>query len=264
MTPAPPGVPPAPGALVAAPARGRTFSASRRVQPEEAAPDGRLRLDAAARYLANVAMADVEDAGLDEPLVWLARRTEIRVLAPLRHGEAVGLTTFCAGTGPCWAERRTSLRGEGGGSLEAVALWVCFDLERGRPAPLSEAFHRHYGEAAGGRRVKARLAHPDPPPGATRRWFPLRATDYDAYGHVNNAVAFAIVEDELRSRGGGAVPGRVEVEVEYRDPIGPGEAVEVVTAGDLADCGGREGLGLWVVAGGAVRISGRIRAAGGA
>ncbi|HZD65030.1 MAG TPA: acyl-ACP thioesterase domain-containing protein [Acidimicrobiales bacterium] len=236
--------------LVAVPAHGRTYAASRRVQPEETTPAGRLRLDALARYLANVAVADLEDTGLDEPVAWLARRTEVRVAQLPALGERVELVTFCSGTGPRWAERRTSLWGDRGSSVEAASTWVCMDLARGRPAPLSEAFLRHYEASAEGRRVGARLHHRDRPdlPG---RPFALRSSDLDAYGHVNNAVPWEMVEEEVARRWGGAAPARAELE--YRSPISAASQVEVVGVEAPGE------LDLWVVDGGETRVSGRLR-----
>jgi acyl-ACP thioesterase len=49
------------------PASGRVFTVSRVVRSTDVTPDGRLRLDALARYLQEAAEDDVADAGLAEP-----------------------------------------------------------------------------------------------------------------------------------------------------------------------------------------------------
>ena len=104
------------------------------------------------------------------------------------------------------------------------------DLGRGlggrRPVPLDESFQRVYGPSAGGGQVSARLTHPGLPGSAGGRPWPLRAADFDTAGHVNNAVHWAAVEDEL----GGLdwLPGRAELE--YHRPILPGAEPELVTS----------------------------------
>lgn len=225
--------------LVPVPAHGRRYSTTRRVRLGDADPSGRLRLDAIARYLQDIANDDAVDAGLQEAMAWVVRRLTIAWTALPELGETVALTTFCGGFGSRWAERRTSLTVDGRSRVEAAALWVSLDPVSGRPKPLSQQFHDVYAEAAGGRTVGSRLHQPPPPPGAARRPWPLRTTDLDALGHVNNAIALAAVEDTSPvARDGG-------VEVEYRSPIMPDEAVEVVST-DAA---------VWLTVDGDARVS---------
>jgi acyl-ACP thioesterase len=212
--------------LVPVPTRGRRYSTTRRVRLGDADPSGRLRLDAVARYLQDVANDDAVDAGLEGAMAWVVRRIEMAWDGFPELGDDVTLTTFCGGFGSRWAERRTSLTVGGKSRVEAAALWVSLDPVTGRPKALSQQFHEMYAEAAAGRSVGSRLHHPAPPPDAARRPWPLRTTDYDGLGHVNNAIALVAVEDDLD------VAGRHRVEVEYRSPIVPGEAVELVSSAD--------------------------------
>src|SRR3954464_4753129 len=175
------------------PARGRVYRGGRRVRLGDASPGGRLRLDALARYLQDVSTDDTRDAALDDD-GWVVRRTALRIERIPVMGEELVLQTFCSGTGGRWAERRVRVRGDGGGAVEAVSLWVHVDLATGRPTPLTPRFFELYGEAAGGRTVRARLARPDPPAAAPGRPWPLRATDFDVISHMNNAVYWATVE----------------------------------------------------------------------
>ena len=180
--------------LMPLPAGGRRFTGSRPVRLGDVDPTGRLRLDAVARYLQDVASDDAADAGLDTG--WVARRTMIEVRQPAVLGERVELTTFCSGTGRSWAERRTSLTGAAGASIEAVSLWVQIDATTGRPTALGDVFHMNYGEAAAGRHVSSRLVLPPPDGTSTRSWM-VRAVDLDPYEHVNNASQWAILEEVL-------------------------------------------------------------------
>ena len=190
----------------------RCFESTRTIRLGDVNPTGRLRLDALARHLQDVATDDTRDAGIDDPrTTWVVRRAAVRADRWPRYLERVTLSTFCSGTGPRWAERTTVVRGAEGAHLEAVALWACVDTATGRATGLPEGFGAVWG--TGGRSVSARLLHPPAPEAPGRRW-QVRAVDLDVLGHVNNAVHWAAVEDELARLLPHAVP--VEAECEYR------------------------------------------------
>jgi acyl-ACP thioesterase len=215
--------------MVAIPAAGRRFTASRPVRLGDTTAAGRLRLDAAARYLQDVADDDATAALGTGEGGWLVRRTRLAVWTPAVLRERLDLVTFCSGTGGRWAERRTVVRGERGGALDAESLWVYVDAATGRPRRLPDGFDSAYGTAAAGRTVSARLAHGDPPPLAEVLPFPLRATDADVMGHVNNAVAFAALEEALR-RVFTDLRWPLLVEAEYRSPLPAVGTVELLTS----------------------------------
>jgi acyl-ACP thioesterase len=201
---------------------GRAFSHERRPGFADCAPSGRLRLDAIAGWLQDIAYADVDDAGLAEAAVWVVRRTRIRVLRWPRFGERFGLTTFCSGLGRMWAERRTDvvLVGETEPVVEAVSLWVHLAPENWRPVPLTEGEIATYGGAVTERRVSARLRHRPPPERTERRAWTFRRTECDIADHVNNAAYWQPLEEELLA---GADPPGIDVELEYRTPAQAGE-----------------------------------------
>jgi len=216
--------------LVPLPEKGRRFTATRQVRLGDATAKGRLRLDALVRYLQDVAADDSADSGLPDAGAWVVRKTVAEVVRPCRYQERLELTTFCSGTGSRWAERRTSVTGDRGGSVEAVSLWVYVDLTTGRPRRLPDGFEDLYGEACGGRQVKARLVHPDPGDAPPRRPWPLRATDFDVLGHVNNAAYWEPVEDGLAGRG--LFKGPVRAEMEHRIAVEPHQSVELAISED--------------------------------
>src|SRR2546423_3529145 len=189
------------------PEQGGRFVGHRRVRLGAVNRSNRLRLDAVARYLQDVASDGVDDVA--DPRVdgaWVLRRTALVLGRSPRYGDDVELTTFCSGTGGHWAERRTSLVVDGTSVAEAVAIWVYVD-RAGRPARLGEWFFEHYGGAAGGRRVSSRLSLPHPPAGALLRPWPVPATDFDLLRQVNNAPHWYAVEDELARLGPQRAPG---------------------------------------------------------
>ncbi|MGA3220681.1 MAG: acyl-ACP thioesterase domain-containing protein [Acidimicrobiales bacterium] len=184
-------------AFVPRPDRGRRYTHRRRVRVSDAGLEGVLRLDGLARYLQDVATDDWADAGLSPDEIWVVRRTSVRVADGGRWpslGDDVDLTTWCGGTGPAWAERRTDLEVNGLLMIETVALWVPLDPS-GRPLRLGQEFHDAYGEAAAGRRVPGRVPVAPMLHEATGRPWPIRRADLDIVGHVNNAAAWAAVTE---------------------------------------------------------------------
>ena len=196
---------------------------------------GRCRLDAIARWLQDVAYADLIDSGFEGRGAWIVRRTRIRVEVFPRFGEDLVIRTFCSGIGRFSAERRHSIRGEAA-AVETVALWVCLDPDRGRPMRFPEDFIAVYQESAGGRDANVRLRHPDPPDGGDRSTWTFRATEMDPAGHINNSHYWTPLEEELAS---GSEPDSIDAEIENRDPAMPGE-VELV----------RQGSAMWITGAG--------------
>jgi acyl-ACP thioesterase len=220
---------PVPGAveLVPAPGSGRRYEPSPRpVRLGDVSPKGRMRLDAVARFIQDVADDDARDADLGGRTAWVLRRTRIRVEHPPVYRERLTLTTWCSGIGARWAERRTTLAGDRGGAVETVAVWVHVDLDSGAPARLGAGFTAVYGAAAADRRVRALLLHGEPVDGATTRPWSTRFSDFDVMGHVNNAVYWTAVEDEAAGRGWA---GRLDAEVEFRSGVDRGDQVELAT-----------------------------------
>ena len=212
--------------LLDLPDAGRRFTAERRVRLSDTTTGGELRFDALARYVQDVASDDARETMTASYLAWVVRRAVFEVHRSPVSEELCTLTTWCAGYGPRWAERRTRVVGDQGGRCESVVLWVAIDVETGAPARLPETFHAAYDEAAAGRKVTARLQHDEPPEGdAGRPWW-FRVADLDRLGHVNNA-AYPVVIEELTA--GDVRPNRIEVE--YRNPIQPGEEVALVGGG---------------------------------
>lgn len=230
---------------------GRVFEESRRVRLGDVSPGGRLRLDSATRYLQDLSADDTADSALPDAESWVVRKTVVEVHRFPRYLEALELATWCSGIGSHWAERRISIVGQHGGSIEAATTWVHVDPSSGRPKRVPQSFEDLYGEACSGRRVKARLLHPDPPDGVTPVPWVLRFTDFDVLSHVNNAAYWEPVEEVLGDRRHLRAPLRAEVE--HRIAIERGATVELVTT----DADG--GLQVWVLADGAVAASARLQ-----
>ncbi len=230
-----------PGAdlLLPLPARGRVFTTQRRVRFGDVSPGGRARFDALAAYVQDIAWDDTADSGLPDEGAWVVRRSVFEVLRAPRFQELLRLQTFCSGLGGRWAERRVVMHGDEGAHVESVSLWVRIDAATGRPRPLTDSFVDTYGEAADGRRVSAKLQHDTSPlvDGATRGW-PLRFSDFDLLGHVNNAASWCAVEQRLAEVSALRPPYRAELE--YREPIERNAEVCVADRSESGD------LRVWV------------------
>lgn len=238
--------------LVPAPEDGRVFEEDLRPGLADCSPSGRIRLDALARWLQDVAYADVEDAGVADRAVWVIRRARLRVRRFPHFGERFRLATFCSGLGRMWAERRTSITraGETHSDVEAVALWVHLDPATQRPTPLSEHEITTYGGgAAAQRRVTARLRHPPVPADGNGSPWQFRATECDLAGHINNSAYWQPLEEELLGNG---EPRAIDVEIEYRTPAQPGPA-RIVRDGArrwIVGAGGEAHASIWIAAAG--------------
>jgi len=219
---------------------GRTFTASVTVRLGDASPGGRMRLDAVARVLQDISDDDARDAGFGD-LTWVVRRTVIRVEQFPVYLERLALSTWCAGFGAAWAERRIRVEGESGALVEAATLWVHVDRSTLRPSRVPPAFTEVFAPSAAGRRVHSRTVL-DPPSESPARHsspWPLRLTDFDVLGHVNNAAYWEPVEEALSTRRDLRAP--LVAVLEHGDAVERGQAVQVVTDDTSA------GFDLWLV-----------------
>ena len=186
---------------------------------------GRLRLDAVARYLQDAATDDVEETGWGAPEhLWVIRSVRIDVVRPFLEDRNVELMTWGSGFSALAAGRRWSLAGDRGGSIEVDSVWIHLGPDA-RPARIGEGFDA-YAQAAGGRSASTRLTLPDPCADARRTDWPLRVSDVDVLGHVNNAAYWHAVEHRLQGRTPDLRrPARALLD--YRRPIDLDETVDL-------------------------------------
>jgi acyl-ACP thioesterase len=208
--------------LVPPPTSGRYFGLEMLPGLADCAPTGRMRLDAVARWLQDVAWADVEDAGVAGHALWILRRTRIQVRRFPQIRERCLVRTFCSGIGRLVAERRTvisPLAHPDRHDVETVAVWVHLDPVTRRPCGLTPAEYAIFATSGyGDRDVGHRLRHPRPVPGSE--------IDLDLADHVNNAAYWELLEEELLNSAD-AVAASAELvsfdaEIEFRDGAQPG------------------------------------------
>lgn len=246
------------GDLVERPCGARTFASRRRVRLDDMDSTGRVRLDALARFMQDAAIDDVDETGWGAPAhLWFVRWIRLEIVVPLVTDRSLDVVTWCSGTAAAAAGRRWSIVGDRGGRAEADSVWIHLGPDA-RPARI-EGFGVYAGAAAG-RVVSTRLTLPAPPDGASTRPWPLRATDVDLHGHVNNAVVWQAVEDMLA--GGDRLARPLRADVDFRQPLDPGDEVAAVRW----DAGGRAfaALAVGTTAKAVVRLEPRAGARGSA
>ena len=202
-------------------ARGaRVFQIALRPGLADCAPSARVRLDAIARWLQDVAYADVEDAGLDDCRDLGRARTRIRVSRFPRFGEHLSARTFCSGIGPMWAERRTTIAAEGAGRGD----------RNGRPVGPPRSGHPRAGAAD--RRRNRRLRDDRPRPAREREAAPPRpaSTIRSRPGRSARPTATSPTTSTTPPTGNrwrrssSPAPSReIDAEIEFRTPAQPGE-----------------------------------------
>ena len=210
----------------------RAFTARRRARLSDLDATGRLRLDSVARFLQDAAIDDVQETGWGAPEhLWVVRRIRVDVVSPLLRDREVEVVTWCSGVAAIAAGRRWSVVGDAGGRAEIDSVWIHLDPDQ-RPTRIGS--FGPYAEAAAGRSASTKLALPDPPGDAARSPWPLRSTDLDLHGHVNNAVYWQAAEGMLACPGSNlALPHRALLY--YREPIDLSDDVE------LTEFSGRDG-----------------------
>ncbi len=205
---------------------GRKFRGSRILGLADCGLDGLLRFDAAARITQDIAAEDLTDSGLDHEGVWVVRKTHIRFIGAPRYQDRLAISTFCAGVGRAWAQRRTTLSSQNG-RVEVSSLWVQTDPQSRSPKSLSDNFYRIFGASAAGRTVGQRLEIPEGLDFENLDW-PARITDIDILEHVNNAAYFEAVE-QIANRNRCPRPdvATLFVIAEYREGVGWGEKIDL-------------------------------------
>jgi acyl-ACP thioesterase len=224
----------------------RVASLDARVGLGDVRPDARMRLDAIARVVQDVADHDAATASIDGMGVWILRRLALDIAHTPKFRARLTAHTWCSGVGARWAERTTTVGIDDVRCIDATAIWVHVDPQTGAPTRLPTGFDTIWGATARDRRVSARLTHRLPSPDAHRAPWVLRATDIDVMRHVNNAAYWAVAEDELAGRG---APHVAHAEIEFRAGIDPDDDVTTITEQRT------DGFALWLTVDDDVRAS---------
>ncbi len=210
---------------------------------------GRATPAACLRQLAQIAIDASAAVGYDGAWYagagaqWMVRRSTMELLRPLRADDALQVRTWVEDFRRVRSRRRYEVRDRDEAVvLAAVTDWVYVDMTTGRvrrvPAEMEERFGSTPGNPG-----PARPAWESPPPPAApaRVPCPVRWSDIDALGHVNNAAYLELlVQATFDVLGGagwsidrlvadGGVPTVAMVDIEYLEAARYGERVDAVT-----------------------------------
>ncbi|MFD6393491.1 acyl-[acyl-carrier-protein] thioesterase [Nocardia sp. NPDC055029] len=180
----------------------QAFAVSWPVRLGDTDGNDRLRLDAVARYLQDIGFDHLDAvADGDAHQAWIVRRTVIDVYEPIMFGDRVHLRRWADALSNRWCDMRIQLKGERGGHIEAAAFLIHIDPVAGRPARMSDAFMAPMLASTTEHRLRWRAALTELNGVAAEAVsFPLRVTDVDRLGHVNNAVYWEAVEEALAAQ----------------------------------------------------------------
>lgn len=231
-----------------------------RVRFDECGPDGLVRSSALLRYAQDIAWIHSEALGFTrewyaaKDLAWVVRAAELAILAPIRSGMTVHVSTAVVGFRRVWSRRRTEARFEDG----SMAFWghsdfVMVDLARGMPGRVPDELPARFAVPPGSFEP-GRVALAPTPGDATVVRTTVQPRDIDPMGHVNNTVYLDYLEEAVLAAGGpgqaalAAVPR--DIRLEYLVAAEPGTGlVSAAWQGDtegmasawrLADEAGRE------------------------
>lgn len=207
------------------PTAGKAFRTSWPVRTGDIHTDRSLRLDGIARYLQDAGFDHlVAEGAMDTHPAWVVRRTVIDVVEPITWPDQVHLQRWCSGLSAKWCSMRVRIQSDGGGLVETEAFWINLDSNTGMPATIGENFTAAMASTASDHHLH------------WRRWidpevtefestpFPLRASDFDPFDHVNNAIYWQPVDEAVGKQLGSKSFRSI---LEYSRPVTRGEEVTV-------------------------------------
>ncbi|GAA5044168.1 acyl-[acyl-carrier-protein] thioesterase [Nocardia callitridis] len=246
--------------LTPPPPRGVGFASAWPVRAGDVDPYDRLRFDAVARYLQDIAWENLHQTTLarTDPN-WIVRRTVIDVVRPILWPDEVSLLRWCSATSTRWTNMRVSIRGAHGGLIETEGFWINISESTGMPSRISDEGLAYLARTTAENRLRWRpyLTDATPPESDTDLPFPVRVTDIDQYNHVNNACYWQAVEQFLVDYPK-LLAGPHRAVIEYVAPVLARQHVSVRSRYEAGDRTGAPVLRLWFVVGGVTTTLVRI------
>lgn len=182
----------------------RQFQLNRRVALSDTDPTGRLRIDACARYLQDVAAFDAIDADISDIGNWVLRQNNLFISSLPNYGSQVNSRTYLTGSGRAWVERTSVISDIDSGDrlITARALWVLTSATSGAPISIPERLYEIYGPLALQHKVGIRDAKRETMPAEVSPLdWRIRFSDQDILRHLNNATYLEALEEVLFREG---------------------------------------------------------------
>src|SRR5690606_3209273 len=125
--------------LAPVPEQGMGFDAAWPVRAGDVDPYNRLRFDAVARYLQDIAWEQLHQTFLarTDPN-WIVRRTVIDVVRPVLWPDDVRLLRWCSSMSTRWTNMRVRITSGNGGLIETEGFWINISESTGMPARISD------------------------------------------------------------------------------------------------------------------------------
>ena len=249
--------------LAPQPPSGEGFETGWPVRAGDVDTANRLRYDSVARYLQDIGSDNLDASGLgDTDPFWIVRRTVIDVVRPSVWPERVTLRRWCSGLSTRWSNMRVDITGDKGALIRTEGFWISVSITSGMPTRISDEGLALLSRTTDEHRLRWKQWMRDaaPEPSAEDRTFVLRATDLDAFDHVNNAVYWQAVEDVLAASPDVATitGGPHRAVIEYLGPIVAGDAITLRHRRHRD--GDADALTVWFLVDGTVRTIARVLA----
>jgi acyl-CoA thioesterase FadM len=205
-----------------------------RVRFDEATPDGLAKTSALLGYLGDVAWRHSEVLGFprawyrERGLAWVVRAIDVSLVAPIRDGDELRVSTRLAGFRRVMARRRSELRAADGAPVgDATVDWAMTD---GRVATRIPADFARVPGIDLSVFAPTRVDLPPTPSGTSELRLVPRLRELDPVGHANNGVYLDWLDEAVASAGGAddvrAAARRYRLE--YLRPAGPGVALRSI------------------------------------
>jgi acyl-ACP thioesterase len=169
---------------------------------------------------------------LERGFGWMMYKMAVRVEAWPRLGDPIRLRTWSTGIKGYRALREFDIHLGDRPAVVASSLWFAVDLQAGRIQRIPEDMGSVYAvEPPSTAYFDLKAWKPEPFPGGGRKAdIGVRPSDFDPYGHVNNAVYLDYLDAAL-NRQGRSLNRAAEIRILFRQGISPGtERVDVETA----------------------------------
>lgn len=182
----------------------RQFMLPRRVALSDTTPSGRLRIDACARFLQDLAAFDAFDADISDLGNWVLRQNSIQISSLPTYGTALTSKTYLTGSGRAWIERTSVISDTTSETalIVAKALWVLTNSETGSPISIPSKLYEIYGPLATQHKISIKNGKRPPlPENVTQMHWQIRYSDQDILAHLNNATYLEALEEALHING---------------------------------------------------------------